>query len=55
MIEYNKNLKILIDQTVHNFDAGEILVLIEFKTEYYNRIAKYDCIGEIIGPRLIEN
>lgn len=55
--EYHRNLKDLIDKTVNRLDAGEILSLIEFKTEYYNTIeARYNKVGEALGGgRLLEN
>jgi exocyst complex component 3 len=52
--EYHKNLKRCIDENVDQFDAGEILALIEFKSTYYNTIeAKFNKVSESLGPKLI--
>lgn len=56
LLEYHRNLKDLIDQTLDRLDAGEILALIEFKTEYYNNIeARYNKVAEALGKPLLEN
>ncbi|KAI5148316.1 exocyst complex component 3 [Enteropsectra breve] len=53
---YYVNLKKVLDENICNFDAGEILALIEFKTNFYNVIeSKYNKVGESLGPRLIES
>ncbi|KAI4291318.1 exocyst complex component 3 [Pancytospora philotis] len=54
--EYHTSLKRLIDSTLERLDAGEILALIEYKTNYYNTIeARYGRVAEALGPRLVDN
>ncbi|OQS55025.1 sec6 [Ecytonucleospora hepatopenaei] len=53
---YHKNLKTAIKKHIDLMDAGEILKLIEFKTNYYAAIeTKYNKIAESLGERLIDN
>ncbi|KAI5178648.1 exocyst complex component 3, partial [Pancytospora epiphaga] len=53
---YHHNLKRLIDQTIERLDAGEILSIIEYKMDYYNKIeASYGRVSEALGPSLIKN
>lgn len=56
LIEYHNNLKNLIERNIETLDAGEILALVEFKTDYYNTIeAKYNKVAESLGPKIVEN
>ena len=52
--EYHTNLKMYIEKNIDDLDAGEILALIEFKTEYYNQMeTKYNKVAESLGDQLL--
>ncbi|KAK6090823.1 hypothetical protein P3W45_000068 [Vairimorpha bombi] len=54
--EYHANLKILLDQRSADLDAGEILAVIEFVTDYYENIeSNFKKIADSLGDRLLEN
>lgn len=55
--EYHKNLKEKIKNTIDRLDAGEILLLIEFKTKYYSNIeASFNKVWESLeGGAIVEN
>lgn len=54
--EYHANLKILLDQRSEDLDAGEILAVIEFVTDYYENVeSNFKKIADSLGDRLLEN
>lgn len=54
--EYHLNLKILLDQRSEDLDAGEILAVIEFVSDYYENIeSNFKKIADSLGDRLLEN
>ena len=54
--EYHINLKHLLDKKSNYLDAGEILAVIEFVTDYYNNVeSTFGKIADSLGDKLLEN
>ncbi|WUR02345.1 exocyst complex component (SEC6) [Vairimorpha necatrix] len=54
--EYHLNLKRLLDSRSNDLDAGEILAVIEFVTDYYENVeSTFKKIADSLGDKLLEN